>query len=134
MPTLTFVNTVLGLSALLALAIGLRGLLAPESLGTGLGYGMSNPNALNEVRAQYGGFFLAVGLVSALGLFGILSRQVALIVLALTFGGILFGRAISLLFDGEFSSFSPTIRALYVVDALGFGAALLALATDSQTS
>lgn len=123
----TLSTTVLAVSGLIALAIALRALLMPGALGAGLGFGVGGADALNEIRGQYGGFFLAVGLACALAIFRVIPRQAALIVLAVTFGGILFGRLVSLGIDGGFSAYSPTIRALYVVDALGLAAALWAL-------
>jgi hypothetical protein len=127
MPALTIQNGVLIGAGLLALLIGLRGLIAPAALGAGLGLRGDGANALNEIRAQYGGFFLSVAIVSGLGVFRVVSPQAALVLLAATFGGILFGRVVSLFFDGGFGALAPTIRALYVVDALGFVAALWAL-------
>lgn len=127
MPTLSVVNIVLALSGLLSLLIGLRALLSPAALGAALGFEVSGADALNEVRAQYGGFFLAVALCAALALFGVLSRSSALVVLAVTFGGLLAGRLIGLIFDGGFAAYGPTIRALFLVDAIGLAAALFAL-------
>jgi hypothetical protein len=120
-------NVVLVSFGLVAAAIGLRAILAPEALGAGLGYGIPGPNALNEVRAQYGGFFLAIALTCVLALWGVVSRQTGLVLLAVTFGGILFGRLVSAGIDGGFSAYSPTIRMLFVVDAVGLVASAYAL-------
>jgi hypothetical protein len=127
MPALNLSTTILTLSGLLALAIGVRGLLAPGALGAGLGFGIPGVDALNEVRAQYGGFFLTVAVVSGLAVFNLIPRQAALILLAATFGGVLLGRLFSLTVDAGLGGFSPTIRALYVIDAVGLSAALWAL-------
>lgn len=127
MPDFTTTNIVLAASALIALAIGARGLLKPAALGSRLGYGIPGPDALNEVRAQYGGFFLAVGIVSIIALLGAMPAQAALIMLAVTFGGVLAGRLVSAALDGGVGRYSPFIRSLYIVDAVGLGASLLAL-------
>lgn len=122
-------NAVLTFAGLLALAIGFRAMLAPEALGAAIGYGLPGPDALNEVRAQYGGFFLAVALVCGLALFGVAPKSAALILLAATFGGILLGRLVSTGLDGGFAAYGATIKALFVVDFVGAAAAIWALST-----
>lgn len=127
----TISTAVLAVSGLVALAIAARALAMPAALGTGLGFGVGGADALNEIRGQYGGFFLAVALACGLALFRVIPRQAALIVLAVTFGGILLGRLVSVAVDGGFGAYSPTIRALYVVDAIGLAASLWALRGES---
>ena len=122
-------NAVLTFAGLLALAIGVRAMLAPEALGAAIGYGLPGPDALNEVRAQYGGFFLAIALVCGLALFGVAPKSAALTLLIATFGGIFFGRIVAAGIDGGIGAYGPTIKALFVVDLVGAAAATWALAT-----
>lgn len=127
MPTFSIANSVLGLSGLLSILIAARALLAPAALSAALGYGVPGADALNEIRAQYGGFFLAIAIACGLGVFRVIPTQSALVVLIVTFGGILAGRLIDLAISGGFTSYGPTIRALFVVDAIGLAAAIWAL-------
>jgi hypothetical protein len=50
----------------------------PAGFGRRLGLVAGGADGLNEVRAQYGGFFLAVAAVDALVLFNILDRRAAM--------------------------------------------------------
>ena len=59
----------------------------PGNFAARLGLAISNAGGINEVRAQYAGFFLAVSLVCIATLFGGLSRQTAFIVLIVVFDG-----------------------------------------------
>jgi hypothetical protein len=129
MPGFSVANIVLGLSGLLSILIAARAILAPAALSAALGYGVPGADALNEIRAQYGGFFLAVAIACGLAIITVIPKQSALIVLIVTFGGILTGRLIGLAFDGGMSGYGPTIRALFVVDAIGLMAAVWALLT-----
>jgi hypothetical protein len=128
--TRVFPVIVLALAGLLSIVIGVRGLLAPEELGVALGYALPGADALNEVRAQYGGLFLTVGTICELAIFRVVPRQAALMLLATVFGGILFGRIFSLLADGGFAVYGRTIQLLYAVDLIGLVAALAALVAE----
>lgn len=129
-----FSNAVLTVFGLLSLAIAYRAFAAPEVFAGKLGYQLIGSSGLNEVRAQYGGFFAAIALACALSLWGVLPRSTGLVVLALVFGGILFGRLVSLGLDGGMASYSPVIRLLFVVDAIGLAAALGALSVGRGTA
>jgi hypothetical protein len=75
---------------------------------------------LNEIRAQYGGFFLAAALANALALFGVFSRQTGFAINAVVFGGLITGRIASLAIDGGLIGYGGVIRALFFIDATGF--------------
>jgi Domain of unknown function (DUF4345) len=130
----TYSTIVLAVAGLFSLAIAARGLLAPALLGSSLGYGLPGADALNEVRAQYGGYFLAVAIACALAVFRVVPRPAALLLLTVTFGGVLFGRLVSLFLDGGFGVYGPTIQLLYVVDAVGLVAAAIALAGERRAA
>ena len=105
---------------------------APESFAAKLGLGVVNAGGINEVRAQYSGFFLAAALVCTASLFGLLSRQTSFAVLGALFGGLLAGRLVSLALDGGVAGYGPTILALYAIDAIGLALAVAAYVLDNQ--
>jgi len=105
---------------------------APESFAAKLGLGVVNAGGINEVRAQYSGFFLAAALVCTASLFGLLSRQTSFVVLGAVFGGLLAGRLVSLALDGGVAGYGPTILALYAIDAIGLALAVAAYVLDNQ--
>jgi len=103
----------------------------PENFARRLGLTISNAGGINEIRAQYAGFFLAIAIVCGLSLGAALPRQLSFVVLISIFGGLLFGRLASWVMNGGFTGYSGTIRSLYVIDALGLVLALTALAFDN---
>jgi hypothetical protein len=106
---------------------------APDKFAARLGLSIANAGGINEVRAQYAGFFLAAAVVCAGALANCLSRQTAFVVLAVVFGGLIGGRLVSLVLDRGTGGYGPTIVALYFVDAAGFALSLAALALDRPT-
>ena len=103
---------------------------APAAFAERLGLTVANPSGSNEVRAQYAGFFFSVAVACGAGLAGFVPREAAYIVLAVVFGGLLAGRLASLGLNGGVAGYTPTILALYAIDALGFALALAALTLD----
>ncbi|MCG8504754.1 MAG: DUF4345 family protein, partial [Sphingomonadales bacterium] len=87
-----FQKAVLIIGILVAGYIALRALTAPEGLLAGTGIAVSNADGRNEIRAQYGGFYLAVAAALLLSLFGRLPVSFGLGVLLLAVGGVLVGR------------------------------------------
>jgi hypothetical protein len=84
----------------------------------------------NEIRAQYGGFFLAVTVASVLALVGTIPRQTGLLVNAVVFGGLIAGRLTSLVVDRHMDGYGLAIRALFFIDATGFILSIAALSID----
>ncbi|HEX9468828.1 MAG TPA: hypothetical protein VF957_04755 [Bradyrhizobium sp.] len=105
---------------------------APESFAAKLGLGIVNTGGINEIRAQYSGFFLAAALVCAASLFGLLSRQTSFVVLGAVFGGLLAGRLVSLALNAGVAGYGPTILALYVIDAIGLTLAVASFVLESR--
>lgn len=99
----------------------------PGNFAARLGLAISNAGGINEVRAQYAGFFLAVSLVCIATLFGGLSRQSAFLVLIVVFAGLISGRLVSLVLNHGTSGYPPTILALYAIDSIGLLLSLIAL-------
>jgi hypothetical protein len=120
----TAVLIVLGLFFLLtALSSG----LAPARFAASLGLAVANPGGLNEIRAQYAGFFLAAAIVTTIAFAGKLPRAFAFILAITIFGGLFAGRLVSLVTNGGIAGFPQQIVLLYGIDALGLTLALVAL-------
>ena len=52
-------------------------------------------------------------------------RSTGFVVNATIFGGLIAGRLVSLFLDGGIRKYSPLIRALFVIDALGFALSII---------
>jgi uncharacterized membrane-anchored protein YitT (DUF2179 family) len=127
-----FGTAVLVVNVLFCLFTTWRSVTAPESFAAKLGLGIVNAGGINEVRAQYSGFFLAVALVCTASLFGLLSRQTSSAILGAVFGGLLAGRLVSLALNGGVAGYGPTILALYAIDAIGLALAVASFVLDSK--
>lgn len=121
-----FGTAVLMINVIFCLLTAWRSGANPEDFASRLGLGIVNAGGVNEIRAQYSGFFLAVALVCVASLLDGITRQTSFVVLGAVFGGLLVGRLVSLGFNGGVSGYGPTIVALYAIDAIGL---LLAVAS-----
>jgi hypothetical protein len=94
------------------------------------------PGGMNEIRAQYGGFFGAVALVCLLGLTGRIRPSAALILMIAIYGGVLFGRLVSLALDGAavFEVYPPLLQRAHVIDFLGLILSALALRQGDRSA
>jgi hypothetical protein len=72
---LAFVIGILVVFAVFAVLTSTVSMVAPERFAKPLGFVLSGPDGHNELRAQYGGFFLAVAVASVLALVGKIPRQ-----------------------------------------------------------
>jgi len=99
----------------------------PAGFGKRLGLLAGGAGGLNEIRAQYGGFFLAVAAVDALALFGILDRRAGYVINAAVFGGLILGRVASLAVDHSFGNYGGVISALFFIDSAGFALSVATL-------
>jgi hypothetical protein len=113
-----FGTCVLVVSALFCLLTTWTSATAPGGFAERLGLVIANAAGSNEIRAQYAGFFFAVATVCAIALAGAVSRQSAYVVIAVVFGGLIFGRLVSLALNGGIAGYTPTILALYAIDSL----------------
>lgn len=102
----------------------------PERFAEQLGMKIVNAGGTNEIYAQYAGFFLAAAIVCLIALLGHIPRAAAYIMLIAIFGGLLAGRAFSLMANGGITGFTPTIVSLYAIDAIGLLVAATAYAFD----
>jgi uncharacterized protein DUF4345 len=103
---------------------------APAKFAERLGLSVANAGGVNEIRAQYAGFFFAAAVICIASLVGALSRQAAFAVLTTIFGGLIAGRAVSFVLDGGTTGYTPTILALYLIDSIGCVLALAGFAFD----
>lgn len=122
-----FPTAVLAICGLFFLVTTWSSASAPTQFAGRLGLAIADPGGVNEIRAQYAGFFFAAALVCAAALAGWVSRSTALLVAAVIFGGLIGGRLVSLALDGGVAGYGPIIRALYAIDATGFALAVAAL-------
>jgi hypothetical protein len=105
---------------------GCAAFVYPVGFAANVGLGIPGSDGLNEIRAQYGGFFLAAAIVNALALTGARARRASYVVNAVIFGGLLLGRLVSLGLNGGVGGYGPMIRALYFIDATGLALTLFA--------
>jgi hypothetical protein len=120
----------LALAALFFLASGAYAVSSPLQFAAALDLSTLRSGGVNEVRAQYGGFFLLLGAACGLAVFGIVERRFGLGAAALTFGGVIAGRLIGVLLDRDMAGYGATIRTLFVIDAIGCAVAVAALALE----
>jgi uncharacterized membrane-anchored protein YitT (DUF2179 family) len=121
-----FGAAVLVVATLFCLLTTISASVNPEWFGEQLGLRIINAGGVNEIMAQYAGFFLAAVGVCIAALAGWLPRSIAFVTLAAIFGGLIVGRLVSLVLNGGISGYGTTIQALYVIDAIGFTLAIAA--------
>ena len=121
-----FGTVVLSITALFFLSTTWSSFSNPKQFGERLGLTIPGADGLNEIRAQYGGFFLAAAVCGAIALVGLIPRTTAYIVNGTVFGGLITGRLVSLFLDGGIKKYGPLIKMLFVIDALGFILAMTA--------
>ena len=95
------------------LGFGLVCLVMPEFPTNLSGLTLSSADAPIEIRAQYGGIFLAITAMSLLGALRVSMQRPALILLFFVYGGLAGGRLLGLLLD-------PGPAGGYTYSALGF--------------
>lgn len=122
-----FGTVTLGITTLFYLSTSWSSFSNPKQFGERLGFALPGADGRNEIRAQYGGFFMAAAICGTLALVGWIPRSAAFIVNATIFGGLIFGRLVSLFLDGGIGKYGPLIRGLYAIDTLGFALAVVAL-------
>ncbi len=128
-------RTILAISALLAAYIAWEGLADTSAFLKAMDVEILGPGGMNEIRAQYGGFFAAVTVVCGLGIVGIIRPSAPLILMAAIYGGVLFGRLVSLGLDGSevFSAYPPLLQRAHVIDFVGLILSILALRQGDRT-
>lgn len=125
-----FGTVVLSIITLFFLSTSWSSFANPKQFGGRLGFILPGADGLNEIRAQYGGFFLAGAVCNIIAMAGLIPRNAAFIVNATIFGGLIAGRLLSLFLDGGIKKYGPLIRMLFVIDALGFTLAMIAFVLE----
>src|SRR5439155_11403159 len=105
-------TAVLTINVLFCLFTAWSSATGTETFAAKLGLGIINAGGVNEVRAQYSGFFFAVAVVCTASILGLLSRQTSFVVMGAVYGGLLAGRLTSLALDAGVTGYGPTILAL----------------------
>ncbi|MEO1330001.1 MAG: DUF4345 domain-containing protein [Pseudomonadota bacterium] len=132
-----FQRIVLTLSAAIAVWIGVKGMTEPQQFLAAMEIEVGTPGARNEIRGQYGGYFIALGLLWLAGAAGLIRTSTALVSLLVLYGGVLSGRAASLAIDGAeaFAAYPGILQRAHALDAVGFLLTSAALAAaDRQQS
>jgi hypothetical protein len=122
-----FGTGVLVIATLFFLLTAWRSGTDPSLFAERLGLTVANPGGVNEVHAQYSGFFLGAAIVCIASLAGVIPREISFVVLGTIFGGLIAGRLTSLALNGGVAGYGPTIRALFFIDAIGFALAVTAI-------
>lgn len=123
----SFGTFVLVITSLFTILTGWLAATQPRRFAGRLGLCISNAGGLNEVRAQYAGFYLAVSCLCIASLVGGTSRHNVFIALITVFAGLISGRVLSLVLNRGISDYPPTIVALYAIDAVGLLLSVTAL-------
>jgi hypothetical protein len=127
-----FGTSFLGVAAMFCLLTAWSSGFAPQQFAHRLGLTVTSPDGYNEIRAQYAGFFLAGAVMCIVALASRALRPAVFVLLSVTFGGLLAGRLASLVLNGGLTGFGPTIRALYIIDAIGFALSITAINVDRE--
>ena len=129
----TFGTIVLMIATAFCLLTAISSGLAPKDFAERLGFTIASADGYNEIRAQYMGFFLMIAAVSVAALVGVVSRRSVFLLLAVVFGGLIFGRIASLVLNRGFAGYGPTILSLYGIDCIGLVLSLSALSMDKPS-
>ena len=121
-------GTVLLVAGVLLCAVTTLGAFArPVRFAALLGLDVANPGGVNEIRSQYAGFFLMVGLVFAAALTGSIPRAFGYMLGLVVFGGLFIGRLSGLVLNRGTGGYPPVVRGLVLVDLTGCALSLAAL-------
>ena len=94
------VRLILGIYTLLYIGFGVYVFLHAPALAENVGYGTPNSNGLYEMRSNYGGVSIGLGLMCLAGALRQSLERPALFVLLTYMGGYALGRVIALPIDG----------------------------------
>ena len=121
----------LGLATLLSLGTTVAAFTQPKPFATSLGLSIANAGGVNEIRSQYAGFFLMVGVVCVGALIGVVPRPAGYLVTLVVFGGLFIGRLVSVTLNQGFSGYPPVVKGLVLIDFVGAALSIAALAERS---
>ncbi len=128
-----FGSVILCIAALFFAVTAWSSFSAPRQFGERLGFTITGADGTNEIRAQYGGFFLVMAMINVLALTGIVPRGAGLLLTSAVFGGLIAGRITSLILDGGFAGYGGLVRALFLIDGTGFALSFVAYLRERST-
>lgn len=88
-------------AALMMLVVGGLHLFAPQMMMRGPGIELTSANHFHVIRAAYGGAYMAMGVLFALGWFSSGFEKFSLASVTILFSGFAIGRCFSLVLDGQ---------------------------------
>ncbi len=115
-------TVVLAIAGLLFAAIGTAHLFDPAGTIAPTGIRLSAIASFNEIRANYGGMHLVLGLYFLAGAISAALRPQALLLLALFCIGLVLGRSVSLVLDG---SPGMVMNSFLLIEIVGAAAAMV---------
>ena len=110
------------LVGLIFIGLGTYSLVQPVDADSIFEITLIEVSSINEVRANYGGMHLLLGLFFLYGAVAMRFQDAAILVVALFTGGLVLGRLVSLVLDG---SPNEAVWALLIVESFGFVVAAL---------
>ncbi len=121
------INTILAAFGLFFAYTAVVSFRSPVAFARGLGLEPNGRSGAIEIRAQYGGFFAAAGLAQFAVFGGLIPATAGLFVGLVIFGGLILGRGAAFFAGEKKEKLLPVISALYWIDGIGCGAALIGL-------
>lgn len=117
----------LAFNAMIFIGLGVRGLLEPAAHMAG--FGLTDPGLmlLGEIRANYGGMHIGMGLMFMIGAWLPRWRPAAMLALLLFCAGLVFGRLVSWSADGRPSDFVMQLLIIEILACLIAAGLLTAL-------
>ena len=114
-------------TVLLCLGTTVTAFAQPGRFADALGLAVANAGGANEIRSQYAGFFLMVGIACVAALTGYIPRRAGFLVTLVVFGGLFIGRATSVALNQGFAGYPPVVRWLVLIDFVGASLSIAAL-------
>ncbi|MEJ0025374.1 MAG: DUF4345 family protein [Rhizomicrobium sp.] len=119
---LTEIN--LALTALVFVAFGLWGLLAPRNMVGSLGIAFTAPSGVTAIRATYGGFLIGSGLLFGLAAWDPRMHGFGLAALGIVVGAILASRLFGMVVDGGRAAIQLTYAGIEIASLIFTGLCL----------
>ncbi|MEO9599537.1 hypothetical protein [Parasphingorhabdus sp.] len=120
-------NTILAIFGLFFLYTGVISIRDPVGFARSLSLETVGWSGQVEIKAQYGGFFVAAAFSQFAPLVGMLNTQAALVVSLVIFGGLISGRLGALVVSARDEPLTSMIKSLYYIDGAGASASLALL-------
>ncbi len=107
------------------LSLGIAGLILPNLIVDMIGYQLMGTDAAIEVRAQYGGLFIGIGLFALWGVLRSEMWQASIGLMLLVYAGLALGRIVGLMVDvGVPGAYTYGATGFEIVMTIVFGISL----------